>query len=308
MDYANFDALFQLETTPEALEETSQYVAQHLKPFLSLLEPVLICFPDHGPASLGGLFKRAVELCGAIAIVWGPDYRWKELLRLAFDAHANTLIGPPQVLLGLMKLARVTRTPLYFYDVIACGDPFPRWMVNSLKQGLDCMVWGCYAIHSSAVIAGFSCTQEAGIHIRDDKFTAIVDRDDNQYANNWGRLRFRYNNNPDVILDPEQIALVHHQPCSCGCDAPRVQQTYSSKIDAATQENLLETILSWSSILDFRAEKTESGLKLEIVAFPNETLPELPSCAYLRVRTWEPHEDIPFFIQDNYPDKCEISF
>lgn len=296
MDIMDFDKLYQFESTPEALEASSHYLADHMKPFLSVLEPVLICFPDEGPTSLCGVFKRAVELCGAIAIVWGPDYRWQELLRLAFDSHANTVIGPPQILLGLMKLARGTRTPLYIYDLIACGDPFPRWMVNGLQQGLDCRVWGCYAIHASAVIAGFSCEQGAGIHIREDVFAPVLDRTGGTYRMNWGRLYFHYNRDPELNFDPEVIGLVQHQPCFCGCDSPRVQETISAKEDFSSYDALVESLLTWSSILDFKVTNTEGGLKLELVVFPNEALPELPSCAQLSIRSWNPETDIPFLI------------
>lgn len=296
----DFDKLYQLETTPEALEASSQYLADHIKPFLSVLEPVLICFPDEGPASIGSVFKRAVELCGAIAIIWGPDYRWQELLRLAFDSHANTIVGPPQILLGLMKLSRGTRTPLYVYDVIACGDPFPRWMVNGLKSGFDCKVWGCYAVHYSPVIAGFSCEQEAGIHIREELFQPVLDRAKDDYARNRGRLVFASTKDEHLIYDPQEIALVQHQPCSCGCDSPRVVETVSFADGADARESLMESLLTWTSVLDFRVTNTESGLKLEVIVLPNEALPEMPSCAQLSLRNWNPEQDVPFFVQDNY--------
>ena len=307
MNHMDFDRLCKKETEPQALEASVRYVADHIKPFLSLLEPVLICFPDEGPESLCCVFKRAVEMCGAIAIVWGPDCRWQELLRLAFDSHANTVIGPPQILLGLMKLSCETQTPLCVYDVIACGDPFPRWMVNGLKQGLDCRVWGCYAVHSSPVVAGFSCAQEAGIHIREDVFTPVVNCDPAATRGNLSGLYFRYNREPELTFDPEILALVQHQPCSCGCDSPRVQDTVSFRERAASVEALVETLLSWSSILDFRATNTQSGLQLELMVFPNEALPELPSCARLTVRSWDPEKDVPFVVEDYFRKKLEKS-
>ena len=132
-----YQKILELETTPEALEATVSYISEKMKPFLSTLEPVLICFPDEGPASIGGLFKEAVLRCEAKPVFWESDYRWKELLRIAFETHGNTIIGHPLVLLGLMKLARATATPLYIYDLIACGDPFSHWMVDDLKQGFD---------------------------------------------------------------------------------------------------------------------------------------------------------------------------
>lgn len=60
------------------------------------------------------------------------------------------------------------------------------------------------------------------------------------------------------------------------------------------QQQLEEMLLSWSSILDFRASRTEVGLSLEILTFPGRQLPRLPSGASVTVRPWKPKTDIPF--------------
>ena len=302
----SYEKLLKMETTPEALESTVSYLARLIKPFLQTLEPVLICYPDDGPASLGGIFKEAVLRCEAMPVFWGPDYRWKELLRVAFDTHANTLIGHPRIVLGLMRLARATGTPLYVYDTILCGDPFPRWIVNGLKKGLDCNAWGCYAVGSGPVVAGFSCSQEAGIHIREEVFQPFLIPDGEYPGPNRGRLCFRYAKNPELVFDPEQMALLQHQPCSCGCDAPRVVETTPIRKDSMSKDLLEEQLLTWSSILDYQAIYTESGLNLELVVFPGELLPKLPSCAKLCVRHWDPERDVPFLMQRNslnFPEK-----
>ena len=83
-----YQKLLKLETTPEALEATVRYLTDRIKPFLQILEPVLICFPDEGPISLGGIFKEAVFRCEAKPVFWGPDYRWKELLRMQTQSSA----------------------------------------------------------------------------------------------------------------------------------------------------------------------------------------------------------------------------
>lgn len=301
MDPQNYKKMLELETTPEALEQTSQYIAQNLKPFLQILEPVLICFPDEGPDSLGAVFKRAVEICGAVAIEWGPDYRWKELLRLAFDSHANTVIAHPLVALGLVKLAKATSTPLYIYDLVFGGYPYARWMVEGVKRGLDCRVWGCYAAHCSAVVTGFTCDREAGIHVREDVFDLHVLDEQGQriFLPKRGKICFASKRNPEVIYDPEESAVVHYQPCSCGCDSPRIVETIHEG-GIPTHVLLEERFLDWASVLDFRATNTENGLELEIVVFPDAAIPRLPDCAKLTVRRWDPKKDIPFFIQDNY--------
>lgn len=294
-----YKKILEMETTPEALEATIRYLAERMKPFLQTLEPVLICFPDDGPASLGGVFKEAVLRCDATPVFWGPDYRWKELLRIAFDTHANTLVGHPLVILGLMKLAKATATPLYVYDVIVGGYPFARWMVDGLKKGLDCKIWGCYAVRSGPVLAGFTCEQEAGIHIREDVFRPFVlDQEGNEMSGpKRGRLYFTSSKDPEIIYDPEETALVHYQPCSCGCDAPRVVETNYVGPENPSRGLLDEKFLAWSSVLDYRAEYTESGSALELVVFPGESIPKLPSVAKLSVRHWNPEEDIPFCMQ-----------
>ena len=296
-----YQRLFELETTPEALEASCAYLASQIQPFLQILEPVLICFPDEGPASLGGLFRRAVEMCGATAIVWGPDFHWKELLRLAFDSHANTVIAHPLVALGLLKLADATKTPLYIYDLVFGGYPYSRWMVDGVKKGLDCRVWGCYAAKCGPVIVGFTCSNESGIHVRNDILDLqILDEQGNTDPyRQKGRIRFISKKDPTVVYEPGESALMHYQPCSCGCDAPRFGELVHHS-DQVTLNHLEERLLSWSSVLDYRAVQTESGINLEVVVFPGEKLPKLPSCAKLEVRSWDPEKDIPFFIQDTY--------
>lgn len=294
----SYEKILEMETTPEALEATVCYLAELIKPFLQTLEPVLICFPDEGPASLGGIFKEAVLRCEAAPVFWGPDYRWKELLRIAFDTHANTLIGYPSVVLGLMKLSKATATPLYVYDVIACGDPFPRWMMNGLKLGLDCNAWGCYAVKSGPVVAGFSCPQEAGIHIREDVFRPYLENpSDQKFGLNKGKMMFASAKDPEVVYDPEQIGILQHQPCSCGCDEVRVLECEPVANDDLSRIVLEEELLTWSSVLDYQVEYTDFGASLELVVFPGELIPKLPSFAKQSVRYWNPQSDIPFCME-----------
>ena len=299
-----YQKILEQETTPEALEATVCYLSEKMKPFLSVLEPVLVCFPDDGPASLGGVFKEAVKRCEAKPVFWGPDYRWKELLHVAFETHANTVVAHPLVALGLMKLARATATPLYVYDLIVCGDPFSRWMVNDLKRGFDCRVWGCYAPCSGPVIAGFSCAQEAGIHIRETVFVPFLEQDsDCKRGANRGKLRFSSAKSPELIYDPHQTVIVHHHACSCGCEEPRVEEANARSEAGISREMLENRLLAWSSVLDFRAQKTESGMSLEMVVFPGESRPKVPSVAKLLVRPWNP-EDVPFCMQ-KYASKIQ---
>lgn len=302
MNQDSYEQLFALETTQDALESTCEYLRSKLQQFLHKQEPVLICFPDDGPASFGGVLGEAVRRANGRPVFWGPDYRWKELLRLAFDTRANTVIAHPLVALGLMKLVKATSTPLHIRNVVLGGYPYARWMLEGLKKGLDARIWGCYSMRSGPVVAGFTCDQQAGIHLRDDVFEAsVVDESGALLPDpQRGRLRFRSRKDPQLVYDPEETSTLLHQPCSCGCDAPRIVETIYVGHDNPSKSMLEERFLAWSSILDYRARLTESGIDLELVVFPGESLPKLPSCAKLTVRPWDPEVDIPFYMADNF--------
>ena len=113
---------------------------------------------------------------------------------------------------------------------------------------------------------------------------------------NHGKLVFSYVKKPELLYDPNQISLVHYNACACGCGEPRIVETNSLCRDILAAEKLENQFLAWSSVLDLRAEITESGMALELVVFPGESLPKVPSAAKLKVRAWQP-EDVPFCMQ-----------
>ena len=288
-----------LETTPEALERTRAYLRTRLERILRPNEKVLICFPDEGPASLGGLLAGVLEDCRCRPEFWGPDYRWKGLLRQAFTQNVDAVFGSPLVVLGLMKMARVTATPLSIYNAFLAGYPYTSWMTEGIKRGLDCRIWGCYWIGKGPVIAGFTCDKEAGIHIREDIFQAdIRDPEGNLMEDaQRGYLTLRYRGEEDLVFDAQETAKIWHQPCSCGCDDPRIVETlYVGKEDPG-RLLLEERFLAWVSILDYRVRQTAAGVELELVVFPGAVLPRLTSCARLTVRSWDPEKDRPFCME-----------
>lgn len=307
MQNDSYARLYEIETSPEAIAATRQFLSERLRAFMYKEEPVLICFPDQGPESFGGIVGDAVRQCGGVPVFWGPDYRWKTLLRQAFNTHAHTVVAHPLVILGLMKVARITSTPLYIHNVVLGGYPYARWMLDGVKKGLDCRIWGCYSVRSGPAVIGFTCDQEAGIHVRDDRFEAVVVDAEGEVLPdpNRGRLFFISRDDPNLVYDPEETSVLHHQPCSCGCDAPRIVETVYVGADNPAKTLLEERFLAWSSILDYRANETESGLDLELVVFPGQPLPQIPSCAKLTIRNWDPDTDVPFYIQEHFLDVPE---
>lgn len=300
MQTAVYEKLHRLESASEALERTVAYLAGQLRTFLHAHEQVLICYPNSGTASFGAILERAVEACDCVPVFWGPDYRWKTLLRQAFSMHVQTVLGPPLVVMGLMKVAKATATPLYIHNVLLGGYPYASWLVEGIKKGLDCRIWGCYSVGPGPVIAGFTCNREAGMHLRDDVFdVTIVDENGDPVPDpQTGRLILTYREDSQLVLDTDEAGRLLHQPCSCGCDAPRILETVYVGEDDPSKKILEERFLAWFSILDYKVENTEHGIALELVVFPGEALPVIPNCAKLCIRPWDPENDVPFCMAD----------
>jgi hypothetical protein len=68
--------------------------------------------------------------------------------------------------------------------------------------------------------------------------------------------------------------------------------SYGFQVDTELAE-IGQFLQSWTSILDCRLEKKESGLEIEIICFQGEKLPKLPTAAKLIVRQWDPASDTP---------------
>ena len=112
MDYSTYWKIIEKSREPEAVEKTVSYLAEHLGKFLHQGERVLICFPYRKKGSLSDLLEQAIRRCQAEPVVWS-DLLWKTLLRQAFVNKVTAIIGPPLILLGLMKLKRYNETPLF---------------------------------------------------------------------------------------------------------------------------------------------------------------------------------------------------
>ena len=276
-----------LASTPEALEASAAYIASHLRLFLRPRCKVLICFPAKVQTDLGSIFVRAVRLADAYPLVWGPDYRWKTLLRQAFSERAEAVIGPPLVILGLAKLAKATATPLYIRNTVTAGCPCEDWMLDGIIRGLDCGTWGCFGPGTGPIVSGFSCGRSRGVHIREDVYDVAVEGED-------GTISVSPKSAPELCLPISDHGRMVADRCPCGRCNTRLMDIAPAARLGADLDELQQELHSWTSILDVRLERGESGLEMELVVFPGQKLPKLPTCAKRLIRAWKPDEDEPF--------------
>lgn len=303
MDLKIYEKLSRQASGSDALARTIAYVTENLGRFLREREHVMICFSKDGEDSLGCIFEQAVVRLGAVPEFWGSDRKWKTLLRQTFASRAKVIVGPPLVILSLSKLAKATGTPLNIRHVVTAGYPCLDWMIDGMIRGLDCRTWGCFGPGTGALVSGFSCGASFGVHVREDTYDfQIQDADGNPVEEGtMGSVTLASRDAPNLRLRLKDHARMLRSPCSCGQTAPRLMDIHPLE---RFQDNVLELyqqLHSWTSILDCRVVKGEYGLELELVVFPGEKLPKLPTCAKQVIRPWDPDKDVPLDFRPAVP-------
>jgi len=294
MERSSYIKLAALTETPEAEKSSVSYLHQQMSRFLRKNERILLLYPHEDNAACR-ILEAAVLECGCVPIWVGDDHRWMTILKKAFTSKSSCIVGSPLTLLGLSKLAQHMGTPLYAKNVMMVGYPTTHWLVDGVRRGLDCMAWGCFDPGPEAVVAGFTCSQLDGVHIREDVFGVdIVDEQDNSLpVGETGTVILYPREDPTLRFAVGDTGRIDPKACSCGCKSPKIIDMDVMK-DNPELSDLGEGLLHWSSILDCHIEKTECGLELELVVFPGEKLPKLPTCAKRVVRAFNPEKDEPF--------------
>ena len=304
MEREMYQKLAELCMEPAFREKTIEYLAEHLGKFLKPREAVMLAFREHTGNNISGLLEQAVLRINAIPVIWGPDHRWSTLLRQTFESRAIAVIGSPLILLGLMKLKKQHNTPLPIRRVVAMGYPCLDWVIDGIVKGLDCELGGCFSISESGIVAGFACGQSWGIHLRADYFDAqIVDEQGNILPEGeMGEVVLIPKWQPDIRLNLGDRGRMPAEKCCCGSETKRLLDLQMGRNVDPDLYKLSQELLNWTSILDCRLAKTESGLEIELVTFPGEKLPKLPSAAKLVVRPYNPKTDEPmWFVPDQLP-------
>lgn len=294
MNEIAYNQIAAMAAEPEAMEKSICYIQQHISTFLKKRDRVLICFVNE-PGCFGQIAEQAVLRCGAIPVI-PDDLKWKTLLREAFSKKCAVIMGTPLLVLGLSKLAKRMQIPLYARNVILAGYPSAKWMIEGIRKGLDCRIWGCYDPGAGIVVGGFSCDGSGSVHLRSEEYgVQIVDDSGNELPEGeYGEVVLYPTQNPDCRLHTGDFARMISEPCICGSISPRLTDFDTVKGVDPDLSVIGEHLQQWTSVLDCRLFKSGYGMELEIVTFPGEKLPKLPSCAKLVVRNWNPEEDVPF--------------
>lgn len=277
--------------TPEELENTIRYLTEKIGRFLKRRERVLICLPDT-VGSFGWVMGQAVERCEGVPFFLGQDRRWKTLMRTAFSSRCSTIVAEPLVLLGVSKLAKAMGVPLFIRNAIFVGYPCMPWMREGIQRGLDCATYGC--VEPGGVVAGFVTKGDTRLWLRSELFDAWTrDQQGNRLPDNEeGEIVLRLLGDEEIFYPIGNYGRICHVPGE-GVYMHGLSMGRRVEPDIAKLSGHLHR---WTSILDCRVTRGSYGLELEIVTFPGEKLPKLPSCAKQVVRPWEPETEVPLFL------------
>lgn len=278
---------------PDQVESSVAFLTEKIGAFLKKRERVLICLPDT-PGGVGWTIGQAVERCEGIPIFLGEDRRWKTMIRTAFSSRCGTIVAEPLVLLGLSKLAKNMGVPLFIRDAILAGYPCMPWMRDGMQVGLDCRTYGCF--DPMGLIAGFISHGERILYLRNDLFDGCtLDAEGSVLPDgSMGAVAVSWADAPEDRLVIGYQGRITHTTRENGSPAIALSDVSLGSSLEPDIAQLSGHLHRWTSILDCRVTRGNYGLELEIVTFPGEKLPKLPSCAKQVVRPWDPETEIPF--------------
>ena len=207
------------------------------------------------------------------------------------------LFRSPLLVLGLAKLAKNTSTPLYIRNVVTAGYPCLDWMIDGITKTLDCNPWGVFGFPVGSIVGGFSCGCSRGVHIRQDAYDVrILDEEGNPVPDGTsGYINLISRQDPTAVYRMRETARLERAKCACGQETPRLMDFHPGKNVDPALEKLGEELHSWTSVLDCTLKKGPCGLEMELVVFPGEKLPQLPACARMVLRNWDPARDMPLW-------------
>jgi len=297
VDRYMYQNLVSYSLRPEPQERAIEYLAEHLGKFLKPGEHVVLAFRRHEKGNISWLMEQAALRIDAVPVIWGPDHRWSTLLRQTFLTHASAVIGPPMVILGLMKLKRQNNTPLPIRKVVCTGYPSTQWIIDGIAKGLDCEVGGCFSLMESGVVAGFACGRIWGVHLRQEEYgVEILDSEGRVLpAGEKGQMVIFPKEDPGTRYSIGDRCRMETARCRCGSDTVRLMDMeQGNNVDPELYE-LSQRLMQWTSVLDCRVIRGPAGLEIELMVFPGEKLPKLPNAAKLEIRAFNPRTDEPFW-------------
>ncbi|MBQ8830004.1 MAG: AMP-binding protein [Oscillospiraceae bacterium] len=203
---------------------TTEFFANGLAELIFPGDKVIICFPYTDSLSLGGLIGEAVRRIGAVPLLPGHDRSYGEFLDIIRENEANVYLGPPVLLLSLLRLQPDTTLK----RALVSGDHCSETVLSFCEEILGSKLFPHYGLRESGLGGAYTCTAHAGMHIREnDMICEIIDETGSPLPDgDWGELvittigleampLFRYRTG--------DFARILEGTCPCGSEVKRLE-------------------------------------------------------------------------------------
>ena len=235
----------------------------------------MICFPFSGPFGLGELIAEAVTRLGARPLKLGIGLRYGEYRAVMETEKPDTFVGMPVQLLSLLRVCG--RGSLR--RALISGDACPEAVIAGCEELLGSRLFPHYGSREMALGGAITCPAHAGMHLRENHLIAeIVDEAGRPMPPGaWGELVI-------TTIGMEAMPLIRYRtgdytrvlpgPCPCGSQVLRLDAV-RRRDGSAELAALDEALFSLPFVADYRAERRDGRLHLEVLRCGEGELPPL---------------------------------
>ena len=234
----------------------------------------MICFPFSGPHGLGELIAEAIERLGARPLRLGVGLSYGEFANLLEKEKPDTFVGMPVQLLSLLRVCG--RGSLR--RALVSGDACPDAVLSGCEAILQSRLFPHYGSREMALGGAITCPAHEGMHLRENHVIAeIVDGQGRPLPpGETGELVI-------TTIGMEAMPLIRYRTgdytrvlpgrCPCGSEVLRLDTVHRKETAELTA--LDEALFSLPFVADYRAERRNGRLHLQILTCGEGALPTL---------------------------------
>ena len=234
----------------------------------------MICMPFSGPFGLGELISTAIQELGATPLKVGIGKTFAQLEEILHLECPDTFVGMPSHLYSILTVLG----PESLKRALISGDACPMSVLNRIEELLATRLFPHYGSREMGMAGAITCQAHQGMHLRENHIIAeIIDEQGNVLPpGEEGELVI-------TTIGMEAMPLIRYRtgdytrilPGTCACGSETIRLDFlRRKGNPGKILSLDETLFSFREIVDYRAEQSPEGLKLELLV----TDPQIRSC------------------------------
>ena len=244
-------------------DRTVSFFSAGLSELIHWGEKALIAMPFTGDRGLGELIQEAVEGLGAVPVPAGNMKSFGEMLELLDKEKPDTFIGPPVLLLSLLRM----RPKSSIKRGLVSGDACPPGIMKAIEERLGTRLYPHYGSREMGLGGAVTCPAFQGMHLREnDIIGEIVDEKGKAVPEGeWGELTV-------TLIEAGAMPLIRYRTgdisrflpgiCPCGCCLRRLDSV--SRIgEGREMEELDDYIFQIPWIVDYRISRKGEILEIE---------------------------------------------